>query len=555
MVEREFPNLVAPPPKESNSGVNWEAVKDTAIDTVKNIGMGALSGAANIGATLAAPFDYVGDKITGKTDMRVGDLVTGARPKSSSQERRASIKEFFGDNADRESNAFRIGETASEIAGTAGVGGAIAKGVRSGGIAIPAVAQFAPKLAAAIETGGFRLGTPAATTLGGKVADAATRTAGGAITGGVSAGLVNPADAATGAVIGGGLPGAVKVAGEAGKAVRNAVLPKGASPEVAALYQRAVDLGIDIPADRIANSRPLNAVASSLNYVPLSGRAGTEEKMLSQFNKAVSRTFGQDSDNVVAAVKKASNDLGKKFETTLSSNGVKVDNTFLDDLVNVTKLAADELDEAGARIIGKQVDLILEKTAQGGAIDGQAAYNIKKTLDRIGSRNSNEAFYARELKKRLMDALDRSLGPQEAAAFKSVRQQYGNMLDVESMVQNGAEGGVSIAKMAGLKGLKNPDLSELSDIAAQFLRTRESPHGAAQRVVMGGLGLSAAGATGTLPLVPAVIAGGRAANSALNSNTVKSLVLGNGQPTNYGRLLENPAGRATIYNLLNPANQ
>lgn len=34
------------------------------------------------------------------------------------------------------------------------------------------------------------------------------------------------------------------------------------------------------------------------------------------------------------------------------------------------------------------------------------------------------------------------------------------------------------------KNIKNPELQDLADISAQFLRTRESPHGAMQRVVL-----------------------------------------------------------------------
>jgi hypothetical protein len=51
--------------------------------------------------------------------------------------------------------------------------------------------------------------------------------------------------------------------------------------------------------------------------------------------------------------------------------------------------------------------------------------------------------------------LNRSLGPDEAAAFAKVRQQYGNMLDLEGIAQNGAEGGVSIAKLANMKNINN----------------------------------------------------------------------------------------------------
>jgi hypothetical protein len=384
------------------------------------------------------------------------------------------------------------------------------------------------------------------------------------------------------------------------------------------LYRKAQDLGIDIPADRLVNSRPLNAVSSSLNYIPFSGRAKTEEKMVSQMNRALSRTFGQDSDNVTGALRKAGADLGSKFDDVLSNNTVKIDNQFREDLTRVAQMADDELDFASAGIVKKQTDNILGKgtSAPGSVfgeidsalskgaggpdaamlknargiidqlqkgklnqaqaiqnlqqfatsgkvsksamqamnkaaslipkidksapavdslIEGQAAYNIKKTLDRIGNRNANEAYYARELKKVLMGALDRSLPGNKAAEFAAVRKQYGNMLALENLAANGAEGGVSIGRLANLKNINNPELQDLADIAAQFIKTREAPHSAMQRVMVGGVALPAAFATGTLPVAAATVGAGRATNSVLNSNALKEWMLKD--PAQANRLL------------------
>src|SRR5690606_18843550 len=127
----------------------------------------------------------------------------------------------------------------------------------------------------------------------------------------------------------------------------------------------------------------------------------------------VSRTFGQDSDNVTMALRKAATDLGDDFDRVLQNNAVRVDQQFADDLAQAASRATSELESGQARIITNQIDEILNK-AQNGVIDGQAAYNIKKTLDRIGKRNSPEGFYADDLRKTLMNALNRSLGQKEA---------------------------------------------------------------------------------------------------------------------------------------------
>lgn len=492
------------------------------LDTLRNAGMGALKGATDIGATLLRPVDAALNA-TGMTDM-------------TNAQRRASLGQFFQENSDPESLAFQGGALGSQIAGTAGMGGLLAKGLK----AIPVVANAAPKLVNAIESGGFNIGSPAAKTFTGKVADMATRMAGGAITGAATAGVINPSDTGTGALIGGAIPVVAKAAGEAGKAILGKV-----SPEVSALYQKAKSLGIDIPSDRIANSKPLNAMAASLNYVPLSGRAAKEKSILSQFNRAISRTFGQDSDNVTMALRKAGNELGGQFDDVLSKTTVKVDSQLLDDLAQHEQTVLNELDPLQARVIQNQINAIISKS-RNGLIDGQAAYNIKKTLDRIGNRGSNEAYYAREVKKSLMGALNRSLPVDEAQAFTTLRQQYGNMLDLEGLAQNGAEGGISVGRLANMKGINNPEMQDLADIAAQFLVTREAPHGAAQRVTLGMMGLGASGAApAALPFIAGGMAAGRSANMALNSQWMKNMVLTQ-QPGLLGTMAESPLLRSGL---------
>lgn len=179
-----------------------------------NIGMGAIKGASNIGATLMRPVDWALNK-AGLTDM-------------TNAERRDSLKNFFNERADTDSRAFKGGEIGAGIAGTAGVGGLLAKGAMAAGGAIPAIAPYMPKVAAALQSGGFRttpanfVGPSMAPTFAGKAADMALRTAAGGAVGGASAGLIDPETAGDGMMLGAALPGAVKVAGMTGRGIKNA---------------------------------------------------------------------------------------------------------------------------------------------------------------------------------------------------------------------------------------------------------------------------------------------------------------------------------------------
>ncbi len=472
---------------------------------IGNAAKGVASGFADVGNTILNTVKSAAEGAVPReslSSLRVGAPAANTR----NADRNASLEQFNEEN--KESTAFNLGRVGGNIAATLPVGGVLATGVR-------AVAPGATGLANALATGGFKAGTTPG------VGNALTRVAGGAIAGGASAGLVDPEHALTGAVVGGALPGAAVLAGKAGGAIRKGLTGGGAKPEVAALAQRAKELGIDIPADRLVNSKPMNALAATLNYVPFSGRAATETGMESQLNRALSRTFGQDSDNVTGALRKANEVLGAKFDDVLKNNTVTVDDVLMTRLGDIESTAGRELGSDGMAAIKGQISELMDKGATG-QIDGQAAYNIKRTLDRIGRRSTPEAFHAREMKSALMDALDRSIGPAKAAAFAETRKQYSNMLSLEKIAKNGAEGDISVARMANMKNINNPELQELADIAAQFVKTRESQHGAMQRAVVG-LG------AGTLAGIPTLAGGavaGRGVNMALNSNAIRKAMLG-----------------------------
>jgi hypothetical protein len=109
----------------------------------------------------------------------------------------------------KDSMAFGAGRLGGNVAATLPVGGALAGGARAVGAA--------PALVSSLATGGMRAGGMTG------AAGMAVRTLGGAVTGGASAGLIDPENAGLGAVFGGALPGAVKVGGKIGGAIADGV--------------------------------------------------------------------------------------------------------------------------------------------------------------------------------------------------------------------------------------------------------------------------------------------------------------------------------------------
>lgn len=477
----------APKQEESPSRYSLKNVPQNA----GNLIAGAVRGAGSIGSLATMPFDALKAAIAGTG-------TTGA--KSNVAERKQGMDgglEAMG--AQPNSGGYQVGKLAAEIAGTAGVGNVLALGTK------------APIVANALKSGGFNLGTSG---------NYGLRIGAGAATGASAGAMVDPENTAMYAGLGAVAPPLVKGAGAAGKFIGNKVTG-GVSEDVATLAKRASDLGIKIPADRLVNSRPMNAVSSALNYVPFSGRAATEDAMNTSLNKALSKTFGEDSSNVSKALRSAQENLGAKFDDVLKNNTVTFDKTFLSDLQKTQNMAGVELANDGLSVINKQIDEIIAKGSNGN-IDGKAAYNIKKSLDRIGNSNQPQAYYARQLKKDLMSALDRSMGTTKAKEFSTLRKQYGNMLDLEGLAVNGADGEISVARLANMKNIGNKDLKELADIAATFVKPREGAHGSAQRAVVGALTFGTAG----LPALATGAGIGRGTNMLLNSNALKNAMLG-----------------------------
>lgn len=188
--------------------------KTTLMQDVKqgagNTLAGLVRGAGSIGATLLAPIDIASDAINGK-----------GLSLESNRQRRADMDAALSTmGAETDSFGYGAGKLAGEVAGTAGLGGALANGTRMGlamaGKSAPAALE---SLLTAIGSGGFSTGSKVAPGVLPFLKDQGVRALGGAVSGGAAAGLVNPEDAGMGALAGGALPGVVKAAGEAGKLV------------------------------------------------------------------------------------------------------------------------------------------------------------------------------------------------------------------------------------------------------------------------------------------------------------------------------------------------
>jgi hypothetical protein len=139
---------------------------------------------------------FGGQELLGRGLQAVGAKETGAALAADAARRRAQEQAKIQPYKEQYPIATGAGELTGEVLSTLPVGGAIAAPVRTLG---------AGRLAQAISTGGITTGAAPAATLGGRLTNLGTRVAGGAITGGATAGLINPDEIETGAITGGAI--------------------------------------------------------------------------------------------------------------------------------------------------------------------------------------------------------------------------------------------------------------------------------------------------------------------------------------------------------------
>lgn len=253
----------------SQSPMIATAEKPTVLERLKSglksgatdIAAGALKGASNIGATIISPLDYAG--VTGITPAQRREAITQALKGGTAVPGLPA--------ADTESLAYKGGELASEIAGTAGIGGAMAKGVMGASKLAP---ELAPRVASALESGGFSTGAPAAKALSLEGAkNAAIRVGGGGVSGAAMAGMINPEDKWTGAEIGAAIPVIGKLAGESGRLLSQYAINPLFKPSRAAIEKLVQDAGgIDQAAAAIEKAKQAGKTLSGESYTL--GQAG-----------------------------------------------------------------------------------------------------------------------------------------------------------------------------------------------------------------------------------------------------------------------------------------
>lgn len=310
--------------------------------------------------------------------------------------------------------------------------------------------------------------------------------------GGASNALINSADTAArggsadetassglvGGGIGAGLPIAGKALGVAGRAAFNS-----GDRAVNALARRAEDLGIPIRFSQLSDSPFIHKLSQMAGKLPGSGMGEIHAEQQSAFNRAISRTFGEDADRITPEVMaSAKKRLGKDFDAVATGTTIKVDTPFLTDVHKILADAEIALSDDEMKIVNKHISNSLNKVLGSGEISGEAYQGLTKTGSplnvAINSKNSNVSHYAGMIKEALDDALERSAPPHLADKLRSARGQYKAMKTIEDLAEKSPTGDISPALLmtpvrqsyGNMAYGGGGDLADLARIGQRFMK-------------------------------------------------------------------------------------
>lgn len=327
-----------------------------------------------------------------------------------------------------------------------------------------------------------------------------TTVAGNAAQGGLL-GLMQPVASGDSRVENGGLgalfgAGGAAVAKGVGMAAGRA---KTAVPEaVRDVYEAAKARGITLSPGQLSDSRFLKWTQSMLRSVPFTGAQGRYSAQVGDFNRALTKTIGEDApaitNEVYAAAKKRQ---GDKFTELTARNALKVDDALLRNLSNIADSA--KISPTVSQEVESAIDALYSRATtgpKGVVIPGEAYQSFDSEIGQIVKNGGPVAHFLGSVRSAVRKAMDDSISPEDAAAWRKLRTEYGNRKTLTALASKSPDGliqpaqvmGAVTSSKAGKEAMASGARGELGTLAKIGQRIKEPPSsGTAERSVVGAM--------------------------------------------------------------------
>lgn len=271
----------------------------------------------------------------------------------------------------------------------------------------------------------------------------------------------------------------------------------GIGRERALLAREAMqDFKLPITAADIGGNPTVKAMTSAVDQLPLSGAGPARLEKQQSFNRAVSKTMGEDVPEITqTAMARARKRIGGVMNRIENENDVNLNNRrFLERLEAVENEAYPTLDRQERTIVKGLVNKIFDNVQAGDKIEGVTYGNLMHkgaALDRAANNsNPNVSRVAVEIQEAMRDALQDSLSGVDLRDYRQARFEYKNMKTIQRALRGSPTGDVSPAKLnaavdqqfknRAFDATGNNPLDRLGKIGQAFLKEAPSS-GTAER--------------------------------------------------------------------------
>lgn len=310
-------------------------------------------------------------------------------------------------------------------------------------------------------------------------------------------------------------------------------LAKGASDKISPmareLYEKARAAGIDVLPHQLSDSRVIKWLASVTKDIPFTGAASANARQVDQFTRAVSRSIGQNTDEISPnALDNAKNVIGKMYDDAFSGTTVKIDGKAATEYQALRNSLGSRLTTDQQR----QFDALMQRVGsniKSGKLDGKVYQELRKELKAVQSENPNAYGNVVKQFQTIFDgAASRSLPAEKIGLRKTADRLYRNkkvvdkaMTRADTMdVKTATEGKVNPATFKSAQGSKykpTPEIDTLGRIG-QMIKDPAPNSGTMPRQLIGAGLLGAGGAASPLGILGGLGLGasvGRIVNSPM----------------------------------------
>jgi hypothetical protein len=224
-----------------------------------------------------------------------------------------------------------------------------------------------------------------------------------------------------------------------------------ATPQVERAAQRLEQVGVPVDIAERMGSENLRAVRRFLTDNPISASVMKKgaEKTQSAFNTAALRLIGEQGDAALPEVLARADDrIGAVMDGIAKNNRIKVDDRMVSELAALEEAASMTLEPAKLAPLRNQLNNILSKVDDQDRISGEAYQRIRTLAANMGRDDKTLAGVSQQLRETIDSALERTAGPESAAAIKQARKQYRNLKLLEQGIGTSETGDVSTAALA-----------------------------------------------------------------------------------------------------------